>query len=172
MSLTAPPPLLLGGVEIVLQAGAPDYSEDVIGGDSVLRLSTGAAVKMTRYQRHAGSISGSGWIPPGLDGLDYSAPLELKSTQVSTVQGAGLSFTLPTDPRTDAAPWAFALVGDELVQTPAATVGRAVTVTSVAGARAYQVWWFPVYSVFARRPSRSQSSGAAVQSWSIDWEEA
>ena len=42
----------------------------------------------------------------------------------------------------------------------------------VTGARAYQVWWLPVYSVFARRPPRQQSSGSAAQAWSIAWEEA
>jgi hypothetical protein len=166
------PPLLLGGVEIVLQAGAPDYSESMIGGDSVLRLSTGAAVKMTRYQRHAGSISGSGWIPPGLDGLDYSLPLELRSTQVSTVQGAGPLFNLPSTPRPDFAPWAFALVGPELMPTECSTVAGVATVTAGAGARAYQVWWLPVYSVFAQHPSKSQFNGSAAQGWSIAWEEA
>lgn len=166
------PPLMLGGVEIVLQAGAPDFAEDVIGGDAVLRLSTGSAVKMTRYIKSAGSISGQGWMPPGLDGLDYSLPLELRSTQISTMQGAGLVFTLPSTPRPDYAPWAFALVGDELVPTACATVDGVSTVTSVASARAYQVWWMPVYSVFARRPARQQSSSTASQGWSIAWEEA
>lgn len=166
------PPLMLGGVEIVLQAGAPELAEDGIGGDALLRLSNGAAVKMTRYQRQGGSISGQGWIPPGLDGLDYSLPLELRSTQVSVMQKTGLAFTLPSTPRPDYAPWAFALVGDELIATPCTAVARDVTVTPVTGARAYQVWWLPVYSVFARRPPRQQSSGSAAQAWSIAWEEA
>jgi len=163
---------MLGGVEIVLQAGAPEYTEEPIGGEQLLRLSNGDAVKMTRYQRMAGVISGQGWIPPALDGLDYSLPLELRSTQVSSMQGAGPEFTLPSTPRPDHAPWAFALVGAELIPTGCATVAGVATVAEVVGARAYQVWWLPVYSVFASRPARNQSNVAATQAWACPWEEA
>lgn len=163
------PPLMLGGIAIDHHAGAPEFTDEPIGGESVLRLSNGAAVKMQRWERMAGTISGNGLMPPGLDGLDYSQPLELRTWQPSTIQGAGPVFTLISTPRPDKAPWAYALVGNRWVPTPCSTVERVATVTPVAGATAYQVWWFPVYSVFARRPPRSQ---AASHGWSITWEEA
>lgn len=166
------PQLMLGGIAIVQQAGALDLTEDVIGGDALLRLSGGPAVKMTRYERMAGTISGQGWLPPGLDGLDYSQPLELRSTQVSAIQGPGPTFTLPSTPRPDKEPWAYAVLGGELVPAACSTVDGVVTVSPVAGASAYQVWWLPVYSVFARRPPRQQSNSTATQGWSIVWEEA
>jgi hypothetical protein len=165
-------PFMLGGIPIVLHAGAPELSEEETGGSSLVRLSLGAAVKMTRYQKMAGAISGQGWIPPGLDGLDYSAPLELRSTQVSNMQSSGLTFELPTTPRPDQAPWAFALVGDQFLPAAVSTAAGVATVTAVAGASLYQVWWFPVYSVFATRPPKTQSSGTASHSWSIAWVEA
>jgi hypothetical protein len=165
-------PLMLGGIPIVLHAGAPELSEEEIGGSTLLRMSNGAGVKMTRYQKMVGSISGQGWIPPALDGLDYSGPLELRSTQVSSMQSAGLVFTLPTTPRPDQSPWAFALVGDQFVDAAVSTVAGVSTVTAVVGASLYQVWWLPVYSVFATRPPKSQSSGTASHSWSIAWAEA
>jgi hypothetical protein len=165
-------PLMLGGIPIVLHAGAPELSEQDAGASTVLRMSDGAGYKMTRYQKMAGSISGQGWMPPGLDGLDYSEPLELRSTQVSTMQSTGLVFTLVSTARPDQAPWAFALVGDEWVAAEVATVAGVATVTAVAGATQYQVWWMPVYSVFATRPPKSQSSATATHSWSIAWEEA
>lgn len=165
-------PLMLGGIPIVLHAGAPELSEEAVGGNSLLRMSNGAAVKMTRWEKMAGTISGQGWIPPALDGLDYSAPLELRSTQVSSMQSAGLVFTLPSTPRPDQAPWAFALVGDQFVAAEVDTVAGVSTVTAVPGASLYQVWWFPVYSVFATRPPKAQSSGSASHGWSIAWQEA
>lgn len=162
------PPLMLGGVPIVLHAGAPDLTEEPIGGETLLRMSDGAGVAMTHWQKMAGSISGQGWMPPGLDGLDFSQPLELRSTQVNSMQGTGLVYTLPGTPRPDLAPWAFALIGKQWLETPCATVDGVATVTAMAGAEAYQVWWRPVYSVKAARPQKRQGTG---QGWSFSWEE-
>lgn len=164
--------ITLGGVPIVLHAGAPVLTEEPIGGETLLRMSDGAAVKMTHWQRMAGSISGQGWMPPGLDGLDYSAPLELRSTLVNNMVGAGLVYALTGTPRPDQLPWARALVGDQWLSTACSTVDGVVTVTAMAGAALYQVSWMPIYSVYAARPPKSQDSGTASHSWSIAWEEA
>lgn len=163
--------IMLGGVPIVLHAGAPELSEEEIGGSSLLRMSDGAAVNMQHWSRMAGTISGQGWMPPGLDGLDYSQPLELRSTQVNSIVGAGLVHALTSTPRPDVAPWAFALVGDEWVRTSCSVAAGVVTITAVAGATQYQACWMPVYSVFAKRPPKSQSSSTAAHGWSISWEE-
>jgi hypothetical protein len=162
-------PLMLGGIPIVLHAGAPELSEQPIGGWSRDRMSDGALIKQTHWEKAGGTISASGWIPPGLDGLDYTGTLELRSTQVSNMQSAGLVFTLPTTPRTDQSPWGLALVGDQWVSADVSTVYGVATVTAVAGATLYQVLWLPVYTVSADRPTKTQSSG--IQSWSISWEQ-
>lgn len=160
--------IMLGGVPIVPHAGAPEQSEESIGGSTVLRMSDGAAVKMQHYEKTAGTISGSGLMPPGLDGLDYSQPLELRSMQVSNIVGPGPTFTLTSTPRPDHAPWAHALVGGRWLRTACSYDAGVVTVTPVAGATHYQVSWLPVYSVFANRPPKSQGTS---HSWSITWEE-
>ena len=162
---------MLGGVPIVLHAGAPELSEEAIGGSTVFRMSDGAGVKMQHWERMAGSISGSGWMPPGLDGLDYSQPLELRSTQVNAIHGEGPEFTLTGTPRPDMAPWADALVGDQWIPVPSTFAEGVVTVTPVSGASLYRACWMPVYSVFANKPAKSQSSGTASHGWSIPWEE-
>jgi len=165
------PQITLGGIPLVLHAGAPELSEEAIGGETLLRMSDGTGVPMTHWQKMAGSISGQGWMPPGLDGLDYSQPMPLFSTQVNSMQGTGLVYSLPSTPRPDVEPWAFALLGDDWRATPCSTVAGVATVTAVAGAEAYQVWWMPVYSVKAQRPPKQQSSASATHSWSIPWEE-
>lgn len=161
--------IMLGGVPIVLHAGAPELSEEPIGGSSVLRMSDGAGVKMQHWERMAGTISGAGWIPPGLDGLDYSKPLELRSTQVNAIHGEELQFRLTGTPRPDVAPWADALVGDQWRRVPSAFADGVLTVTPLAGATLYRACWLPVYSVFANRPPKTQST---AHGWSIAWEEA
>lgn len=166
-------PLMLGGVPIGLHSGAPAITDGKLGGGTGrFRLSGGTAVKMERWSRRAGTISGQGWMPPALDGLDFTGPLELRSTKVRSVSGAGLVYTLPCTPRPDAAPWAFALVGRQWVPAPCSTVGRVTTVTPVAGALRYQVWCMPIYSVMVEPPEESQDNGTATHSWTLNWEEA
>lgn len=164
------PRITLGGVPIVLHAGAPTESLEAIGGSLVLRMSDGAGIKQQHWERMSGSISGEGWMPPGLSGLDYSGPLELRSTQVQNMVGAGLVFELTSTPRTDVAPWGHALVGDQWVRTECAFAAGVATLTAVAGASLYQACWMPTFSVFCSRPAQGQGAGA--HSWSISWEEA
>lgn len=165
------PHIMLGGVPIVLEAGAPVSSEEPLGGANIVRLSTGTGVPVTHWERMAGSISGQGFMPPGLEGLDYSLPLELRSRQVTSINGTGLTYTLHTPARPDVTPWALALVAGEWASTPCSVVGKVVTVTPVAGAQLYSVCWFPLYTVIARRPARGQDDGTASHSWTITWEQ-
>lgn len=162
--------VMLGGIALDKHAGAPDQADQPIGGSNVLRMSDGAAVKQTHWQKTSGTLAGSGVYPSGLDGLDYSNPLELRVTQVDSMQGAGLVFALPSTPRPDRAPWALARVDEQWRRTPCThnTETNTTTVTAVAGADQYRVHWMPVYSVFAERPSRSQNGAF---DWSIPWEE-
>lgn len=166
------PRIMLGGVPIVLHAGAPEESIGPIGGSTVLRMSDGAGVKMQHWQKSAGSVSGSGWMPPGLSGLDYSQPLELRSTKTMSHVGEGPDFTLFGTPRPDVAPWAQALVDRDWVSVPCTFADGVVTVPSVAGATLYQACYMPVFSVFAEPPPETQSAGTATHGWSLSWEEA
>lgn len=164
------PPLMLAGISLQRLAGTPELSEQPLGGETNIRLSRGRLVTMRHWERMAGTISGQGFMPPALDGLDFAAHHELLSTKVRTLQSAGTSFTLPADPRPDKAPWAFAFYPNgQWAATLCAVSGRNVTVTPVAGAVAYQVWFMPRYVVKCSRPTETQS---AQFGWSLPWEEA
>lgn len=165
------PQIMLGGIPLELHSGAPVLSEEPIGGEASMRMSDGALVTMTHWERMSGSISGNGWMPPGLHGLDYSQPMELRSTKVQSIAGAELAYALRGTPRPDVTPWGQALVGGQWVNTPCAYADGVATLTAVAGATLYRVCWMPIYSVKARRPSETQDSGTASHSWSITWEE-
>lgn len=166
-------PLMLGGIEILPYAGAPVLTEGKLGGGTgMVRLSGGTAVKMERYSKRFGSISGSGLVPSGLDGLAFSGPLELRTTKVRIVQGAGLEYELPCTPRPDLPPWAYALVDGRLRRAACSTLDGVTTVTAVDGATQYQVWFMPVYSVMATPPDETQDHVSRTHSWSLSWEEA
>lgn len=165
-------PIMLGGLPIVAHSGAPEETIEPIGGNAVLRMSDGSAVKQQHWSRMSGSISGQGFMPPGLDGLDYTQPLELRSTKVQNMVNASPTFVLIGTPRPDVEPWAQALVGEQWVPTPSTFEDGQLTAVAVPGASLYQASWLPVYSVFGNKPSGSQSTGTAMHSWTFNWEEA
>mgnify|MGYP001627645663 FL=1 len=167
------PRIMLGGVELVLHSGAPVETLEPLGaGSSVLRMSDGAGVKQTHWQKMQGTISGQGWMPPGLVGLDYSLPLELRSTKVEAIGGTGLAYTLTSTPRPDVAPWGLALVGRDWVPTACSVEDGVATLTALAGATRYRTCWLPVFSVFCERPSENQDSSGNTHSWQTTWQEA
>ena len=162
--------IMLGGVPIVTHAGAPDQSVAPIGGSAVLRMSGGAGIKQQHWATASGSVSGNGMMPPGLDGLNYSVPLELRLTEVENMVGPGPEFLLTSTPREDKAPWAFYQLEDQLWHRCACSFADGVvTVPPVAGAIRYQVAWMPVYSVFTDKPPKTQNTS---HGWSFSWEEA
>lgn len=165
------PLITLSGVPIVLHAGAPDQADTPLLGETVLRLSGGEAVKMTHWGKASGTISGQGWMPPGLDGLDYSQPLELRLTSQECIVGEGRVFALTSRPRPDVNPWAFALVGAQWEPTTCIFSGTQAEAAIVIGATRYMVQWMPAYRVFASKPPKTQSSGQSSFGWTITWEE-
>lgn len=165
------PDVIFGGVPIVLHAGPPAQSDSPVLGESLVRLALGSLVKMSHFKKAGGSISGSGWMPPGLDGLDYDHQLELRLTAHESISGVGLVYALTGTPRPDVAPWALALVGDELESASCTLSGSSVTVAPVAGASRYYVQWMPVYTVFANKPVKSVDPATNTWTWQLDWQE-
>lgn len=169
------PMLILGGVPIVLHAGAPDLTSEPLSGKARVRMGNGAAVQMTHWSgKCSGTIAGAGWMPPGLDGLDYSQPLELLTVQQETITGTANAVALSREPRADHAPWALALVGGrDWLETPCVVAAGVATATPVPGATLYSISWFPKITVFAELSSKGVSRGnnATPHSWSVTFEE-
>lgn len=165
------PDVIFGGLPIVLHAGPPAQSDAPVLGEAVVRLGLGTATKMTHFFKAGGTISGSGWMPPGLDGLDYSQPLELRLTSQESMTDPGLVFPLTSTPRDDVAPWAQALLDGEWERAESSFAAGVVTVEAVAGATMYMVQWMPVYMVFASKPPKSMDPSTAAFGWQIDWQE-
>ncbi|WP_448682583.1 hypothetical protein [Pseudomonas nicosulfuronedens] len=165
------PMVMLGGVPILMDAGTVSQSITPLGGPEIVRLSGGVGVPMTHWQRSAIALSASGWMPPGLDGIDYTQPLELRCTKHLSIVSTGTNIEIIGTPRPDFPPWALALVGKEWVETPLVLTGNAAEVTAVPGATAYQVCWMPVFTVSAKRPQGDMDPSANVHGWQINCEE-
>ncbi len=159
------PHVTLGGLPIILHAGAPDQSYSQEAGWRDVRLSGGALVRMAHWSKEVIKISGSGWMGLGFDALDFTKPLELRCTQPKTITGTALTYTLNSTPRPDFEPWGHALVGSSWHRVPVSMSGKVATFTAVANATAYRVSWMPLFSVFATPPEEALSASAGSFTW-------
>jgi len=166
-------PLVLGGIAIWPAAGPIRQSYEPIGGSSVLRMSQGAAVKLTHWSRTRTSASGSGQIDPGLDALDYSQPLELLCVKARAMDGTDRTFDLPPaeQRRADVEPWGMARVGDRWVETAVAVAADQAQLAAVAGATAYRVCWYPRYVVFTAGLVSDFDESTGLYDWSLTAEQ-
>lgn len=154
----------------MIESGSYDQSSTSLGGSGVVRMSLGEAVKMTHWAKASGSISSNdAWMPPGLSGLDYSEPLELRLTKPLAITGPELTVTLKGTPRPDSAPWVLALIDGEWIESPSSYADGVVSITPISGAEIYATYWLPMYTVFATEPPESMGSG--IYGWTINWEE-
>ncbi|WP_287030057.1 hypothetical protein [Pseudomonas sp. UBA6310] len=163
------PQITLGGIPLSVYSGAPDQSGEPLEGATLVRMSEGAGVKMSHWGKAAGSISGQGLLPLGLDALDYGSSLELRLTMPKSIASESPIVTLTTACRPDRSPWAYALVDGDWKRTPCALAGDVATATEVPGAERYLVQWMPMYQVFASEPPTSMNT---AHGWTINWEEA
>lgn len=167
--------LELGSVVVPLWASmriAQTY--EIIGGAGVLRMLNGSARKQTQWQRLSTRITGSGNVPAGLDGLDYSAPLTLKCAAPRSITAAASVITIPSARRSDSfhLPHGFAeSAAGVLTRTAVGLAGNVATLTPVVGAVRYTVLWYPEFSVFAEPPRGDIDVGDASFGWELTAEE-
>ncbi|MBD9499938.1 hypothetical protein IB256_04045 [Pseudomonas sp. PDM17] len=175
MEMHEPTPLVLGGVSIRQRMGVGPIRQryEPIGGSSMLRLSGGTGIKMTNWSRTATTASGSGYLGPGLDALDYSQPLELLCVAPREMIGTSPLFSLPAaeQRRPDVAPWGWALIGSNWRDTPVQMAGDAAELEAVPGASAYRVFWLPRLVVFTSGITSEFDEATGLHDWSLAAEE-
>ena len=105
------PSLIIAGIELPQRARL-DLTQtfEPIGGRSARRMASGALFRMSHWQRWKTTISGGGWVPPQLLGIDYDQPYTIESvTPLSLAVGE----PLPPNWGSRAAPWDEKTVTDE-----------------------------------------------------------
>lgn len=165
--------LLIGGIPIPPHAGISSQRYEPLGGSTLLRMASGAGKKRTHWNKLKTTISGSGWLPLALQSLDFSSPIQIACIQPRSL-GSPTSrvFALPSNRRTDVAPWGWALVGHEWVEVSLVLQGDQATLSEVTGASLYQVNWLPLLTVYMEDPSSEMNLDGATYNWTIDAEEA
>jgi hypothetical protein len=172
----------LGGIAVAAEAVVGfAQSYEPLGGVARLRMMSGAAVQQVHWRRLRTVLSGDGWWPAGLDGLDYDAQLTLACAAPRSIRSASNVIVLPAGRRADAGytPIGHALLtgagtqvgGGDLVPTPVSMGGDTATLTVVSGAAGYQVTWWPVLIVFADPPTAETDARGATHRWSLTAEE-
>lgn len=156
-------PLILGGIEVPLHAGAPDLSYAPAGGATDVVLAGGRPVRMRHWSKALITLSGTGWMATGLDALDWDAEHLLLCPKPRRMATTQTSVTLTSDPRPDVPVGAHALVGRDWVATEVQRAGRAVTITPVVGASQYSVYWYPQYLVLVTPPGEEYADGVSWQ---------
>lgn len=172
----------LGGVRVPIES-VIDFEQgyESIGGTALLRYMSGGAVLQTYWQKLRTTLSGAGWWPPGLDGLNYAAPLLLKCAGPHSIRTDAAAIALPAARRTDAgfAPIGHAVVpgasvgvsGGDLVPTAVSIADNLATLTPVTGAIGYHITYWPQLTVFATPPATQADLPGAAHRWSLTAEE-
>jgi hypothetical protein len=144
-----------------------------LGGKALLRTKNGAAILQQRWQKLSSTITGSGWLPDGLDAVDVSASQAVYCIAPLSVLSASNVITIPRTFRTDGdyVAQGVAIVGGEMLATPAAVAGQVATLTVVAGATQYMVVYYPVITGFIT-VDRQFDEANQLQSWTIDVQQA
>ena len=162
----------VGSVEIPVR-GALDIETafEWLGGETILRTVSGAGIKQETWRKLRITISGSGWIPAGLDAIDSSQQQVVAcGLPVAINCDSSRQATLPTTRRNDTgyAPWAWALLPDASIQeTPVAIVANVATADAVVGAVGYQVLYFPQITAWISRPTSSGDQAQATYRWEL-----
>lgn len=114
------------------------------------------------------TINAQGWEPHGLAGLDYTQPLVLKCVAPRSLTALVNAIALPAARRADVPPRGFALKADGTeVETPLSLAADIATLTTVAGAVAYRVAYFPQITVFATLEEEDTDMNAANFSFTL-----
>lgn len=154
----------IGTFELPSYAGfdiAQRYEE--MGGEAILRAVSGRGIPQRTWRKTRVVTSANGWVPSGLQALDFNAQHAVACITPETVAADPVTrqATLPTTRRADAGhvPYGLAeLAGGQTVLAAATLAGNVATVAAVAGAVRYQVGYYPLLTCWLKRPQRSGPS--------------
>ncbi|OQR35918.1 hypothetical protein BWR15_06210 [Pseudomonas sp. T] len=165
-----PIPLVLGGIAISQHSGPIRQRYEAIGGSTEFRLSGGTGIKLTHWSKTATSASGTGYLDPGFDALDFAAPQELLCVQPRAIVGTSRVFALPaaSNRRPDVEPWGWARVGAHWVDTSVALSGDSAELAEVQGASQYRVFWLPRLVIFSDGLVKEFDEGTGLYDWSLE----
>lgn len=143
-----------------------------IGGETILRTISGIGVKQMSYQKRRIITSGTGWVPSGLNGLDFSVTHDIGCVVPETLPAdfSTRSVELPDTIRIDSGhvPYGLAqMPGGQTVECSVTVDDLVATAAEVSGAVAYQIAYYPLITCWLMRPT----SSGPDHSWELVAEE-
>lgn len=151
-----------------------DQEYEDIDNSTLERTADGSGVIYSlNWQKIRTRITGRGWAPSGLRNLAKGQFYRMRCKTPDAVLSDTTSVTLPAERRTDTDhdPVGFASVGDELVSSAITGISSNVaTLTAVAGADGYMVWYWPDITVAITQNSCQMSANRSSR-WSIEAEQ-
>lgn len=165
----------LGGVVVPLTAALNLRQRvETVGGRHALRFANGASLRQVAWEKRRVTLSGNGWSPLGLDGLDFGATMTLKCGLPEGLRSTSGIVTLPAARRGDAGylPFARAHTPEGDLATAVSIDSDVATCTPVSGAISYTVSYFLQLTVWVDPPAREFDGAGATTNWELIMEEA
>ena len=130
-----------------------------LGGESILRTVSGRGIKQMTWNKLRVTTSGNGWVPSGIDSLDFTIQHTLACIAQATVPADDdRQATLPANRRSDDlhVPYGLAqFANGQTLMVAVAMSGDLATVAETPGAVRYQVGYYPLLTCWINRPTRS-----------------
>lgn len=165
----------IGGLVIPITAAFSLRQQiEVAGGRAALRFANGASLRQVAWEKLRATLSGDGWVPLGIEALDFGSTMNLKCGLPAARRNASGVITLPAARRTDTGytPYARAHLPTGDVETAVVLAGNVATCTTVSGAVSYTVSYYPELTVWADPPAQNFDGAGAATSWELILEQA
>lgn len=138
----------LGGIELTAAAAAGLSQTYEQTPKFVARMINGTAKAQKNFTKIRTTISGSGWMLSGWEGLDLDNSLTLSCSEARTIADASNVIVLPANRRGDVAVRGFAVVNGVAQSAVTNVVTNTATVTDPGGASHFIVGYYPEFSAF------------------------
>ncbi len=164
--------LIIGGVEVTfLSAYDVNQKLSPVTNGTLLRMADGSAVKQRTWSKTRTTISASGLIPEGLQGVDFDNPIIIDCIAERSITSASNIIAIADTVRTDKDPIGMAYVNGTWENVVSTWVIGTLTIDVTAGATLYQARWMPRLTMYFDEPEPTTDISNATFSWSLDGEE-
>lgn len=165
--------LIIAGVEITfLSSSDLKQSLSPVDNGTLLRMADGTAIKQVpAWGKLKTQISGSGFLPEGLSGIDFDSAVAVDCIANRSITSASNAIAISDTVRADTDPIGLAYVGNQWEDVGSSWAGGVLTIDVTAGATLYQARWMPRLTMFCDEPETETDRAGAVFSWSISGEE-
>lgn len=164
--------LLLDGTALTVYESA-DISQDYEYAEAVSfrRKANGGLVRRELWAgKLETTVSGRGLVPSGLSAFDFSSTYTLSCIAHRSVSSTSNVITIPAARRSDtgAEPYALVFIDDIWQTTGIDSVSTdEYTITAVAGADLYKLYYFPEITVMSSPPTETWSQGTTPFGWQL-----